>query len=278
MNTVKQRTSSNFARASLFALGLASLVTAGGCGDSVDDQPVAVDPVPRTSEAPSDAEETGAHAAAEPEDAGDGDPATPSHSAASPGPDRTAAQRLREAALAGQLDRVRQGLEQGVDVNAAGQDGRTALQLAAFDGHSRIIELLLERGAKVDVVDVSGRTALMYAATGDNVESVQLLLQAGADPNRIDSQEHFTPLMFAAAEGQLEVVRVLLDHGAQRSLEDVDGETALEFAEQNGHAEVVELLSVSEVPSDTGRTEKAGETAEASDTGESNSPRDLESP
>jgi ankyrin repeat protein len=48
--------------------------------------------------------------------------------------------------------------------------------------------------------------------------------------------------MTAAAEGQLEVVRHLLDHGADRSLEDTDGDTALTFARQNGHAEVVKLL------------------------------------
>ena len=49
--------------------------------------------------------------------------------------------------------------------------------------------------------------------------------------------------MFAAAEGQLEVVQALLSHGADATLSDVDGDTALDFASQNGHSDVVGRLS-----------------------------------
>ena len=49
--------------------------------------------------------------------------------------------------------------------------------------------------------------------------------------------------MHAAAEGQLEVVKTLLEHHADPQIRDVDGDTARDFAERNGHAEVVRLLS-----------------------------------
>jgi ankyrin repeat protein len=106
-----------------------------------------------------------------------------------------------------------------------------------------VAALLLDHGAKVDPRDPAGRTALMYASSGPFVETVELLLEHGADPLAVDQEEHFTPLMFAASEGQAEVVRVLLEHGSDPSMMDVDGDTALSFATQHGHAEVVDLLN-----------------------------------
>jgi ankyrin repeat protein len=82
----------------------------------------------------------------------------------------------------------------------------------------------------------------MYASSGDFADAVELLLQRGADANVQGTLEGFTPLMTAAAEGLVEVVRLLLAAGADRDLEDKDGDTALSFARQNGHAEVVALL------------------------------------
>ena len=149
---------------------------------------------------------------------------------------------LRDAALAGRTQQVRLALKQGADVNAPGAEGRTALMLAAFGGHNETIKLLLERGAQVDARDAFGRTALMYSASGPYPGTVRTLLERGANPNSRDAVEHWTPLMFAAAEGQADVVRALLSHGANGAVTDDDGDTALDFARRNGHAEVVRLL------------------------------------
>ncbi len=149
---------------------------------------------------------------------------------------------FRQAAARGDARMVEKFLSEGVDTDAFDEDGRTSLQLAAFDGHSDVVGLLLARGAAVDHRDGFGRTALMYASTGPHAATVQLLLEAGASSNLVDNQEEFTALMFAAAEGQVDVVKLLLAAGADASLKDVDGDTARSFAEQNGHAEVVELL------------------------------------
>ncbi len=150
---------------------------------------------------------------------------------------------FREAALQGELKTVQQAIEQGVNVDAADEDGRTALQLAAYDGHTDVVRKLLDCDPAVDHLDGAGRTALMYAASGANHETVQLLLEAGAHPDIIDKEEGFTALMFAAAEGQTEVVRSLLKHDADVTLTDIDGDSALDFATQNRHRDVVELLS-----------------------------------
>ncbi len=151
-------------------------------------------------------------------------------------------QALGQAALEGDLATVRQAIEQGVDGNAPDAQGRTALQLAAYGGHTDVVRELLAKST-IDHQDNAGRTALMYAASGPNQETVAVLLDAGADPNIADTAEGFTALMFAAAEGQLEVARVLVAHEADQSLRDVDGDTALSFAAKNKHADIVRLLS-----------------------------------
>lgn len=149
---------------------------------------------------------------------------------------------LRGAALSGDLQTVKDSIEQGISVDDTDELGRTALMFAAFNGHNEVIELLIENGAEVNLENEEGRTSLMFAASGPFSETVSLLLENSADVNRSDSVEEWTPLMYAAAEGNSEVVELLLEHGAKPAAEDSDGETAADFAENNGHKETVALL------------------------------------
>lgn len=165
-------------------------------------------------------------------------PALQEEQAASP----VTAQTMRDAALNGDLQQVRQAIEQGIDVNKADQAGRTALMLASFNGHKDIVQLLLENGANVEDRNTDGRTALIFAASGPFPDTVKLLLENNADPNATDSVDEWSALMFAAAEGQKEVVQVLLNADADPTLEDKEGDTAINFAQNNNHSEVVNLL------------------------------------
>jgi ankyrin repeat protein len=158
--------------------------------------------------------------------------------------DEMLGQVLREAALNGEYSSVKQLTEAGVDINHIDENGRTALMFAAFNGHTKIVAFLLDQGAFVDMHDSFNRTALLYASTGPFPETVKLLLRNEANPNVVDNDEHFTPLMHAAAEGNKEVVKLLLDYGADPSHTDNDGDNALSFAKENGHTDVIELLSI----------------------------------
>ena len=155
---------------------------------------------------------------------------------------RVDARTFREAALTGHVGIVQHALDAGMDVDQVDEGGRTALLLAAFNGHLQVVKILIQRGANVNHRDGVGRTALMYASTGPSPEVTRQLLSAGADPNLADNSEGFTALMFAAAEGKVGVVEVLLEHNADISLRDVDGDTALGFATQNGHRAIVDRL------------------------------------
>jgi Skp family chaperone for outer membrane proteins len=150
--------------------------------------------------------------------------------------------RFFQAASRGNLEAVKNALDQDTDVNATTPNEQTALMLAAYDGHKQVVQYLLDNGATVDHADTNGRTALMYAATLQAPDTVAALIDAGAKVNRQDDEEGFTPLMFAAGEGNVEVIRRLLDAGADPTITDTDGDTALDFAQRSDHDQALKLL------------------------------------
>ena len=87
------------------------------------------------------------------------------------------AKEFRKVCAQGTAGQVRQMLEQGVDVNAVGRYGLTALIMAAT-GNDRldVLEALLSAGADVNAVNDDGYTALMGAAlNSSNPEIVTAL-------------------------------------------------------------------------------------------------------
>ena len=114
--------------------------------------------------------------------------------------------------------------------------------LASYGGHSTTVRLLCENNANPNLKDTNRRTALMYAASGPNAHTVEILLAHGAEVNVTDGDEGYTALMFAAAEGHADIVQLLLDKGADPFLRDTDGESALKFAMDKNHQDVVDVL------------------------------------
>ena len=66
--------------------------------------------------------------------------------------------RLMYLANEGDLKGINEALDSGIDVNFKDIDSRTALHVAACQGHPVVVELLLKRGAKVDAKDRWGST------------------------------------------------------------------------------------------------------------------------
>lgn len=149
---------------------------------------------------------------------------------------------IHEASVNGLTSQVVSLLDSGIAVDTLDAEGRTPLMYASYNGYTEIIRKLIDKGANVNLQDKYGRTALMMASSGPFPESVKLLLDRFADPNVIDNEEHFSALMYAASEGQMENVRLLLGSRADPALKDIDGDDAMTFAKNNGHAEVALLL------------------------------------
>jgi len=86
---------------------------------------------------------------------------------------------LMLAALAGELELCRLLIGRDSDVN---KTGWTPLHYAATNGHLEVMRLLLEHHAYIDAESPNGTTPLMMAAHYGSVNAVKLLLESGADP------------------------------------------------------------------------------------------------
>jgi ankyrin repeat protein len=157
---------------------------------------------------------------------------------------------LARAAGNGNLSRIDELIEAGVDINARGTSGATPLYWALRNRSG--FEHLLERGADPNVVFNDGdsilhttvnmrdnrflalalahggdpdlratsrdQTLLHEAASWEGKDKVALLLEAGAD---IDAQRSNgeTPIIAAALFGQFDLVYELLERGADFSIQ-----------------------------------------------------------
>ena len=112
--------------------------------------------------------------------------------------------------------------------------GRTALALAAAQGHVGVVETLLRHGAAIDKCGsrVGNKTALFFAAAQGHEATVALLLQHGADTEiccTSEGEEGWTPLIAAAAAGNLSIVNLLVTHGAQTDTVDMEGRSTIDL-------------------------------------------------
>lgn len=151
---------------------------------------------------------------------------------------------LHEAAAAGQLDRVKQIVENDPSqAKSFSPDGFPVLALAAVFGHISIVEYLHSKGADVNAIptNATGYTALTGAVASGHTQIVNWLLAHGANANYRYSAG-YSPLLTAAANGHLEILKLLLNHGADPNAKTNDGQTAQSLAEARGHKEVAEFL------------------------------------
>lgn len=70
---------------------------------------------------------------------------------------------LRDAARVGNAPEVENLVRQGVPVDARDTAGRTALMIAALNGHTAAVQKLLALGAQTTLVDGDGLTAAQHA-------------------------------------------------------------------------------------------------------------------
>ena len=103
------------------------------------------------------------------------------------------------AAKTGNVNRVRELIAAGADVNQQDNNGYTPLHWAAENGHQTVVQALIAAGANVNQPDNDGRIPLHWAAENDHQAIVQVLIAAGADVNR-QNNDGVTPLYGAAAQ------------------------------------------------------------------------------
>ena len=117
--------------------------------------------------------------------------------------------RLMDAVQSGNKKEVQKILkDKSINVNFRYRYGNTALMLASFNGHAKIVKLLLKFGADVNIQGNNGWNALDCASITNQSEIVKLLLNHGADVNIQDDKG----LAWARENGYQDVVKLLQDY------------------------------------------------------------------
>nr|BAB86856.1 skeletrophin [Mus musculus] len=151
-----------------------------------------------------------------------------------------------EAAL-GNVARALDLLRRHPDQVDTKNQGRTALQLAAYLGQVELVRLLLQARASMDLPDDEGNTVLHYTAMGNQPEATRVLLSARC---AVDARNgtRSTALHVAVQRGFLEVVKILCERGCDVNLPDAHADTPLHSAISAGAgaSSIVEVLT--EVP------------------------------
>lgn len=149
---------------------------------------------------------------------------------------------IHDAARSGDIERVEQLLDQGVDLEDRNETHETPLISAALAGHLAVVQSLIEKGADIQARNDRGLTPLHAAAYGGHSDIVRLLIANGAIVNDAQNPFKITPLHAAAEENRIEVVEVLIDAEANVNETEVNGYTPLSRAGFREHWDIVTAL------------------------------------
>ncbi len=136
------------------------------------------------------------------------------------------------------VSKLKELLDSGADPNIRGTTEWTPLLSAVVVGNLEAIKVLLAAGGDVNAKNVYGSIPLHHST----YDVALLLLESGADVNAV-SKKGWTPLHSAAFFGRTKTVQLLLDRGAKHDVQNSDGHTPLQLAQQKKKKEVISLLS-----------------------------------
>jgi serine/threonine protein kinase len=152
-------------------------------------------------------------------------------------------QRAALADLAGMKDLLKARPEH---VNFRDYDRRTALHVAASEGHLDICKFLIDRGARINRSDRWGGSPLDDAHRHRHLDVIPYLREKGASTG---SGNRLTNLIKAAADGDIDEVEMLVQNAASVGKDkldinkgDYDKRTALHLAAGEGHDGIVKFL------------------------------------
>lgn len=162
------------------------------------------------------------------------------------------------AASTGDVRALRRMQQEKTDLDQGDYDGRTALHVAAAEGHEDVVELLLRGGVQHSPKDRWGGTPLDDATRAKYAPVVAILTAHGAQLGKgvhiaddravTDASGHHgdpeavVALLWAAANGDLTGLRPLVAQGVPVHAADYDGRTALHIAAAEGQLDAAQYL------------------------------------
>ena len=179
---------------------------------------------------------------------------------------------LQLAASRGEIELIKEIIDEGADINETNKHGKTALMLAAGNGRLEAVHLLLKLNAAIDAQEVDGMTALMMAASDGKSDAVKALIDNGANVNvtnnygataitnaaffnhlesvkailsskqKVNSDTSENALLITAGLGLADISQALLDYGVDVNARGKKGRTPLMAAVEFNHVNSVKVL------------------------------------
>ncbi len=129
---------------------------------------------------------------------------------------------------------IKNGIKNGIDVNAADENGIIPLMYAAMHNQNpEALRILIAAGADVNATTNDGMTPLIFAVGGNpNPDVLRVLIENGANVNAV-MENGVTPLIAATKNPTPDVLRILIENGADVNIVLSNGKKALDFANEN---------------------------------------------
>ncbi|KAK7793062.1 hypothetical protein R5R35_007421 [Gryllus longicercus] len=148
---------------------------------------------------------------------------------------------LISATNCGNLRKIRSLIAAGANVNTRSLLGKSAVSIAALNGHLECMQELINSGADIRASDTEGYNAVHLAASRGKDAILQCLLSRDVDVNiKTDGGE--TPLLLASKSGHKKCLLILLEHFAEIDPKDSDDRTPLHHAVINNNVDCAVVL------------------------------------
>lgn len=151
---------------------------------------------------------------------------------------------LHHAATFGQLEVLEWLLDMQASTLPKTKEEKTALHLAAENGHVECVRALIRRGSRADLHAVGEKrfTAVHFAVKEQHLDVVRVLRDEGAELSAPDASGCEPPIM-AARHGDLQMLEFLLgDEGLNPDAKCDKGLTTAHVAARGGRTDVLDLL------------------------------------
>jgi len=136
-------------------------------------------------------------------------------------------------------------LDAKADLTVANGYGENALYFAALSGAASCLSTLLDAGCDATMVTLRDegkpKTALMVAAEEGHIEAVEVMISKGVSVSAA-APDHTQPLHLACMEGRIDVARVLVKAGADPNAVNDSYLTPLIAAIMSGDEQCVEAI------------------------------------
>lgn len=141
---------------------------------------------------------------------------------------------LMVASLRGNYEIVKLLLEAGANINETeSQCNETALYMAVFKNHGETVKTLLDFNANTNIETKEGSTCLLMAVKNGNVDIVNLLINSNARINYIEKPPYITPIGLAVSKNEFQIAKLLIERGAKKNVRHIFQYNLYDVYEEN---------------------------------------------